>query len=222
MIIAVDGPAGAGKSTIAKLLAEKLGFLYVDTGAMYRALTLKADNQNMDFSDIPGLVKMAEKTKIVLEKNKKGKTIVFLDGFDVSDAIREPIITNAVYKLARLAEIRQIMVSWQRDYGKKHSIVMEGRDIGTVVFPKAEIKFYLDATAEIRAKRRMIELKEKEIDILLEELIKQIEERDHKDKTRKCGPLKIDDDAIYIDSSALDIPQVVDTMLNYLKDYNEK
>ncbi|MBU1088074.1 MAG: (d)CMP kinase [Candidatus Omnitrophica bacterium] len=222
MIITVDGPAGAGKSTIAKLLAEKLNFLYVDTGAMYRALTLKAENQNMDYADIPGLVKMAEKTKITLEKSKSCKTIVFLDGFDVSDAIREPIITNAVYKIARIAEIRQIMVSWQRDYGKKHSIVMEGRDIGTVVFPQAEKKFYLDASAQIRAKRRMLELKEKGIDISREELITQIEERDHKDKTRKCGPLKIADDAIYIDSSDLDISEVVTTMLKYLKDKHEK
>ncbi len=222
MIITVDGPAGAGKSTIAKLLAEKLNFLYVDTGAMYRALTLKAENLNMDYADIPGLVDMAEKTTISLEKSQSGKTTVFLDGFDVSDAIREPIITNTVFKVARIPEIRHIMVSWQREYGNKHSIVMEGRDIGTVVFPKAEKKFYLDASAKIRAERRMIELKEKEIEISMDELIKQIVERDNKDKTRQCGPLKIAEDAIYIDSTALNIEQVVDLMYKYLKDNNEK
>jgi len=222
MIITVDGPAGAGKSTIAKLLAEKINFLYVDTGAMYRALTLKAENLNMDYSATSALVDMAEKTKISLEKSNLGKTIVFLDGFDVSDAIREPIITNIVFKVARIPEIRQIMVSWQREYGKKHSIVMEGRDIGTVVFPKAEKKFYLDASTQIRAKRRMIDLKEKGIDISMDELINQIAERDNKDTTRECGPLKIAEDAIYIDSTALNIDQVVASMQNYLKENNEK
>lgn len=218
MIIAIDGPAGAGKSTIAKLLAEKLKFLYVDTGAMYRALTLKAENQNMDYADVFNLVKMAENTKILLEKNHQGNTSVILDGVDVSDAIRDPVITNVVFKVARIPEIRHIMVDWQREYANNHSIVMEGRDIGTVVFPNAQRKFYLDASTEIRAKRRMNELKEKGINVKIDQVMKQIEERDHKDKTRLCGPLKMADDAIHIDSSALDIPGVVKVMLKYLKD----
>ncbi|MFH1061813.1 MAG: (d)CMP kinase [Candidatus Omnitrophota bacterium] len=222
MIITVDGPAGAGKSTIAKLLAEKLNFLYVDSGAMYRALTLKAENQNMDYADVASLVEMAKNTKIVLKKNQQGKTIVILDGVDVSDAVRDPVITNAVFKVARIPEIRQIMVACQREYSNNHSIVMEGRDIGTVVFPNAQRKFYLDASTEIRAKRRMNELKAKGINLDLDQVMKQIKDRDHKDQTRACGPLRMAGDAIHIDSSALDIPGVVNAMLKYLKDDYEK
>ncbi|MBU4305539.1 MAG: (d)CMP kinase [Candidatus Omnitrophica bacterium] len=221
MIVTIDGPAGAGKSTIAKLLAEKIGFLYVDTGAMYRALTLKIIRYGIAFSDTQAIVSLAKKTVIQLQKNDgTQQTKVMLDGNDVSEDIRHPEITNAVFNIAGMPEIRRIMVQWQRGYGKAGNIVMEGRDIGTVVFPHAEKKFYLDATPPVRAQRRFRELEEKGVGIGLDEVVRQIKDRDYKDMTRTCGPLKKADDAVYIDSTRRQISEVVDTLLTYLD--NEK
>ncbi len=222
MIITIDGPAGAGKSTVAKKLAERLDFLYVDTGAMYRALTLKVMRGGVDFSNIPEIVALARKTKIRLQASALGQSLVTLDNEDVSAAIRDPQVTNAVFNIARVPEIREVMVGWQREYGLSNNIVMEGRDIGTVVFPQAEKKFYLDASVEIRARRRYDELKEKKVTITLIEIIQQIKERDYKDKTRDCGPLKMADDALYVDSSELTVEEVVGIMLNWVNHEKKK
>ncbi|MBU0633465.1 MAG: (d)CMP kinase [Candidatus Omnitrophica bacterium] len=212
MVITIDGPAGAGKSTVAKLVAARLNFLYVDTGAMYRALTLKAMRENADLQDVHELVNLARRTKIILRQASCGIK-VFLDGKDVSSEIRDPQLTNNVFKIASIPEIRQIMVDWQREYGYKHDIVIEGRDIGTVVFPRARQKFYLDADIEIRAKRRHKELQEKGVNSNFQAVLNQIQDRDYKDKTRSCGPLKQAQDASYINTSLLDIEGVVSKIL---------
>ncbi len=222
MIIAIDGPAGAGKSTIARLLAEKLGVLYVDTGAMYRALTLKVLRLNIGFKDIKKLIEIASGTDIKLKKSEDHSTIVLLDGQDVTEPIREPEVTNAVFHVAGIGQIRELMVKFQRNYALGESIVMEGRDIGTVVFPQAEKKFYLDAKPLVRARRRKIELEQKGIDIKIEDIVKQIEERDRRDKTRDCGPLKKAEDAVYIDTSDMGIQEVVDCLLERIKDEEKK
>ncbi|MBI4845281.1 MAG: (d)CMP kinase [Candidatus Omnitrophica bacterium] len=218
MIVAIDGPAGAGKSTVAKLLAEKLRFLYIDTGAMYRALTLKAIETGVSFSDINGLILLAQSTQLRLEKaNINSETIILLDGRNVSEEIRLPEVTNSVFHLAGISQVRKLMVHWQREYGVGNDIVMEGRDIGTVVFPEAEKKVYLDASVNIRAKRRYEELKVKNMDINMDDLIVQIKDRDYKDKSRFCGPLKMAQDAFYLDSSVLCIEEVVNRIFAYVK-----
>ncbi|MFH1459139.1 MAG: (d)CMP kinase [Candidatus Omnitrophota bacterium] len=216
MIIAIDGPAGAGKSTIAKILADRLGFFYVDTGAMYRALTLKILNCGVGFSSPKKLVEITKNTKIKLIEHKNAKLCIFLDDQDVSVEIRNPAVTKQVFRIARIPQIRQIMVEWQRAYADESDIVMEGRDIGTEVFPETKNKFYLDASADVRAKRRLKELKEKKIDVSYKEILRQIQERDDKDKSRACGPLKQAEDAIYLDTSNLTIHQVIEKIISYL------
>ncbi len=213
MIIAVDGPAGAGKSTVAKILAQKLGFLYIDTGAMYRALTLKAIEKNIDIKDTKSVVEMAHNTTIEL-KNDNGPFLkVFLDGRDVSLAIRQPGITKVVSDIAKIKEVRQIMLEIQRKQGRAQDSVLDGRDIATVVFPDADKKFYIDAKFEERATRRYKELKEKSIDITLDEVKKDLLNRDTIDSTREFAPLKKADDAIYVDTTNMTIDEVVERLL---------
>jgi len=202
MIIAIDGPAGSGKSTIAKLIAKKLGLLYIDTGAMYRSLTLKAMQKKLDLTDEKALIHLARNTKIKLNPN--------------SARIRTPEVTNNISYIANVPGVRAQMVKWQRafGYGSKRGAVLEGRDIGTVVFPDAERKFYLTASAKERAQRRFKELKEKGMKINLKQIEKDIRIRDKKDKTRPVGALKKAKDAILIDTTNLAIPQVVDKVLS--------
>lgn len=215
-IITIDGPAGAGKSTVAKRLAAKLGLSYLDTGAMYRALTLKAIRQDVNLDDEDALVQLARRTTIDLENN--GSIIkVFLDDEDVSEAIRTIEVTNKTFYVARAPRVREIMVEWQRAMGERKGVVVEGRDIGTVVFPKATKKFYLDADVDERSRRRIEELREKGNDVDADKLTAELKERDHKDKTRDAGPLKKADDAIFIDSTHLSIDEVVDVMLKHIK-----
>ena len=216
IIIAIDGPAGAGKSTVAKILAQKLGISYLDTGAMYRALTLKALRNKVNLEDGAQLGHLAEKTKIELRPVGDGLN-VFLDGQDVSEDIRTLEVTNNTFYIARAPEVRTIMVKWQQEFGQKQSLVAEGRDIGTVVFPNATKKFYLDADPDERAQRRIKELREKGKEVDEQALQKEIQERDEKDFTRKVGPLKKADDAIVIDSSGMTAEQSADILLKYIK-----
>ncbi len=217
MVITIDGPAGAGKSTVAKALAKKLQFSYLDTGAMYRAFTLKALRSKVNLEDELKLVSLAQNTSIELKDDHKAGLKVWLDGKDVTKDIRRPEVTNNIFYIARASKIREIMVDWQRAMGEKRNIVVEGRDIGTVVFPKANFKFYLDADFEERTSRRIKELKGCGQHVNEKNLKIELKERDQKDLTRKVGPLKKADDAMYIDSTHLTIEEVVAKMLKYIR-----
>jgi cytidylate kinase len=210
LVVVIDGPAGAGKSTVAKLLAKKLGVAFMDTGAMYRALTVKAMRYKLNLEDEPALIALAQKTVIEL-RNEAGQPLkVILDGEDVSETIRTVDVTNNTFYIARAAGVRHVMLDWQRLMGEKQPMVGDGRDLGTVVFPHARFKFYLDADFNVRCRRRIDELKAKGLNVDEAALIKDLAERDQKDFTRKVAPLKKADDAIVVDSTGMSIDQVVD------------
>ncbi|MEA3328526.1 MAG: (d)CMP kinase [Candidatus Omnitrophota bacterium] len=213
MVIAIDGPAGSGKSTIARLVADKLGFFYLDTGAMYRAFTLKAVEEKIDLENENALADLLYHTKIDLRKDE-----VMLDGRDVSRRIREPEITNKVFFVARAGSVRKRMVDLQRRFsGNNRGMVVEGRDIGTTVFPDADKKFYLDAEVKERAGRRYRQLlREHQKSPALKRLEQEILLRDKHDKTRKIAPLAMAEDAVRIDTTNLDINEVVNVVLSHL------
>jgi len=217
MIIAVDGPAGAGKSTVAKLLAQQLGFLYIDTGAMYRALTLKALQQNTRIDDSAKIIALARETGIDLVNYPDGSLGVILDGMDVSAAIREPRITKYVSEVAKIKEVRQVMLKLQRQFGSLGNSVLDGRDIGTVVFPEAEKKFFLDADFSERVNRRFKELIGLGQAVTSEEVRSDLRNRDTIDSTREVAPLKKADDAIYIDTTGLTIKEVAEKLFSLVK-----
>ncbi|HPF20258.1 MAG TPA: (d)CMP kinase [Syntrophomonas sp.] len=212
MQIAIDGPAGAGKSTAARLIAEKLGYIYIDTGAMYRALTWKALVKKIDLQDEEKLRELAGRTDIRFVKEAEQQQ-VFCDGVDVSEAIRSPQINANVSVVAAQPRVRNVMVKKQQDMAQMNDVVMDGRDIGEQVLPQADIKFYVTASIEERTRRRLLEL-EKQGFIQDETSVRrQIEERDRMDRERAMGALKILDDAFVIDTSHLDIEVVLDRML---------
>lgn len=211
-VITIDGPAGAGKSSVAKSLAKRLGFSYLDTGAMYRALTLKALHTGIDLTDEDQLVVLARKTKIDFKESPDGLRVV-LDGGDVSDDIRTLEVTNNTFYVARAGKVREVLVEWQRQIGASRSIVAEGRDVGTVVFPKADKKFFLDADVNERARRRIAELRDKGNDVDADCLLNEIKERDQKDRSRATGPLVQANDAVYIDSTHHSINDTVEAIM---------
>ncbi|MFA6217079.1 MAG: (d)CMP kinase [Candidatus Omnitrophota bacterium] len=214
MIIAIDGPAGSGKSTVTKSLAKKLGFLHIDTGAMYRALTLKALETKTDIKKSRSVAALARKTKIDLREAANGPLKVYLDERDVSREIRQPQITQHVSDIAKIPGVRKIMLQLQRQVGKKHNCILEGRDIGTVVFPDADIKFFIDAQFDERVQRRYKDMKDLKIKgVTVTDVASDLSNRDTIDSTRKCAPLKRAFDAIYIDTTHMSIEKVVEKLL---------
>lgn len=213
IIVAIDGPAGAGKSTIARSVADRLGFLYIDTGAMYRAIALWALRTGTALDDMHRLEVLAVTS--LLELIGPGRIV--LNGEDVSDAIREPSVSEAASKVAIVAGVRRALVEKQQAMGEKTSVVMEGRDIGTVVFPEAQVKFYLDANPRIRADRRALELNERGQEFSLEDLEREIEERDRRDRARAHSPLRQAEDAVYLDTSTLSPVEVEDEILRVVR-----
>lgn len=216
LIIAIDGPAGSGKSTTAKALAAKLKLPYIDTGAMYRALTLQAMRQSVDLTDVPKLIALAKKIRVRLGPIRGLKQKVYLSGKDVTKAIREPELTRNVFYIAREPKIRRQMVLKQRQMGNKAGAVMEGRDIGTVVFPKAHYKFYFDADPKLRARRRLKELLAEGKKASFNQVYREIIKRDAADFKRKTGALKVARGAQVLDTTPLTIPQTVDKILAIL------
>jgi CMP/dCMP kinase len=213
IVVAIDGPAGSGKSTLAKRVASRLQFIYIDTGAMYRAVALWAVRQGVAFDDHHRMEQLATAAEIELEPGGR----VRLNREDVSDAIRAPEVSNGASKIAVISGVRRAMVAKQRELGQRMSVVMEGRDIGTVVFPDADVKIYLDAAVEERVRRRLHDLREKGDPITVEELTAQIRERDLRDSTRADAPLSQAPDAIYLDSTGLSIEQVEEAILKLVR-----
>ena len=202
--IAIDGPAGAGKSTISKVIAKKLGFIYVDTGAMYRAVALYALQNNINTRNEDGVLESVLDKIDVDIAYKDSVQHIYLNGTDVSDAIREPEVSMGASDVAVVPAVRLKLVELQRALAKRENVIMDGRDIGTYVLPDAEIKIFLTATAEERAKRRHIELVQKGVDASYKEVLADMIKRDHNDSTRKFAPLKQAEDAVLIDTTEYD------------------
>ena len=211
LIIAVDGPSGAGKSTITRCLSKQLGYLYIDTGAMYRAVALAVERAGISPDDDDALTAVCREAEISFVRTD-GCCHVFLDGEDVSAAIRTPEISLLTSKVSMKKVVRDILARRQRELGKDGGVILEGRDIGTVVFPDADLKFFLSASAEERGKRRYLELKAKGDDVQLERTIAEVAQRDKQDAQREHAPLRRADDAIDIDSTGLSIEEVVALM----------
>lgn len=209
MKIAIDGPAGAGKSTISKAVAEKLGFIYIDTGAMYRAVGLSAVRNGIDTSDAEGVISLLGDINIELSYNEKGQQI-FLNGENVSADIRMPEISSAASNVAVIPEVRLKLVELQRQLASQNDVLMDGRDIGTYVLPDAEVKIFLTASVEERAARRYRELLEKGVDVDFSDVKADIISRDKNDSEREFAPLKPADDSITVDNTNLNIQQSVD------------
>ena len=214
-IITVDGPAGAGKSTVSKALAKKLDYIYLDTGALYRALAYKTLQCEISLDNVAALANLCSTTTVAL-KNIDGQMIVFVDGEDVGEKIRTEEVGLAASKISTFAVVRERLLNLQRETGAEGGIIAEGRDMGSVVFPHADYKFYLDANLEERIKRRYKELLEKGNSVEYKSIQKDMFARDKQDKQREIAPLKAPDGAIIIDSDNLSAEEVVDKIISYI------
>lgn len=218
--IAIDGPSGAGKSTIARLLANEFGCMYVDTGALYRTVGYAALQRGVEVSDVAGVETMLREITVEL-RHENGVQQVWLNGENVNDRIRTPEVSMAASSFSALPVVRQYLLNLQQDTARKQSVIMDGRDIGTVVLPFADVKIFLTASAEERARRRFLELQEKGVDTTFEEVLRDMKERDYNDSHRAAAPLKAADDAILVNTSAYTLEQSValmkETILKALK-----
>ncbi|RJP70949.1 MAG: (d)CMP kinase [Candidatus Abyssobacteria bacterium SURF_17] len=212
VIVTIDGPAGAGKSTVARLVARRLSLLYVDSGAMYRAVAWKALKLGVDIADEAAVTRVAENAHIELRPDATG-TRVFADGEEVTSAIRTPAVSDASSRIATVPGVREALVEQQRQMGRTRGLVMEGRDIGTVVFPDTPFKFYLEASPRERARRRQKDLEQAGYQVNIVELEEQVLERDRRDMARSVGPLKKAADAMFIDTTDMSIEEVVQTII---------
>ena len=217
-VVAIDGPAGTGKGTVAKIVADRLNLIYIDTGAMYRAVCVKALKNKIEPEELEKIEKILKDISIKLIRENDTQKVL-LDGEDVTEQIRTPKVDSYVAKFAAIKQVREKMTPLQRAMRSEGNIIMEGRDITTVVFPDAEVKIYLDATVEERAKRRYKQNIEKGIDCTYEEVLKSIKERHILETTRKIAPLKKADDAVYLDTTKLSIEEVVQRIIGII---NEK
>jgi cytidylate kinase len=211
LIIAIDGPSGAGKSTVGKTLAKRLGYLYIDTGAMYRAIALKVKEKTIDPYDEKALSQLVSSIRISFAAGEK-ENRTFCNGEDITEAIRSPEMSRLASDISKIGIVRDAMVRMQREMGREGGVVLEGRDIGTVVFPDADLKFYLDADPEERGRRRYRELSEKGMGVDFKKTLKEVIERDENDMSRALSPLRRAEDAILIDSTCRSVDEVVGEM----------
>lgn len=216
--IAIDGPAGAGKSTIAKALAKELGYHYVDTGAIYRTVAYFLDLLGISPKDVDGVERYIDELTIEITYDEEGKQHMLMNGMDVSDEIRTQDISQKASLVSAHAVVREVLLDMQREVARKHNVIMDGRDIGTVVLPKADVKIFLTATPEVRAKRRCDELNAKGQKANFEQTLKDIQQRDYQDTHRPIAPLKMARDSIKLDTSDLDIEGVLAAMRKIIKE----
>ncbi|WP_370814783.1 (d)CMP kinase [Butyricicoccus pullicaecorum] len=215
--VAIDGPAGAGKSTIARAAAAQLGFVYVDTGALYRTIGLAVCRRGIDGTDVPGILATLPEIQVGLTY-QDGAQHVLLDGEDVSDAIRTPQISTYASQVSSVPEVRAYLLDLQRDLARRQSVIMDGRDIGTVILPDAKVKIFLTASPEKRAARRCAELREKGQDVTVEGILADMERRDALDASRAAAPLKQAEDAVLVDTSDLTLEQSIEAVLTVIRD----
>jgi len=215
-IIAIDGPVAVGKSSVAKGLAHRLGYLYIDTGAMYRAVTLAAMREDLDLEDHQAVTDLARRLDIRLETSPEGLRVL-CNGEDVSEAIRAPEVSRNTSPVSETAGVRERLVQLQRAMGRQGGVIMEGRDIGTVVFPDADFKFYLTADTDERSRRRHCELRQSDHAQDLEVVHRDLEERDRRDSTRAIAPLRRAEDAIEVDTTFLTLNQVIDKIVRIVE-----
>lgn len=216
--VAIDGPSGAGKSTLARAAAAALGFLYVDTGAIYRTVGLSARDENVDPGDEPAVAAMLPSLRVELRYDEAGRQRMLLNGRDVSEEIRLPEISRYASAVSALPVVRAYLMETQRELARKHSVIMDGRDIGTVVLPDAEVKVFLTASAQARAERRCRELEERGTPQPFEEVLRDIEDRDFRDSHREAAPLRQAEDAVLLDTSALDFRQSLEALLAIIRE----
>ncbi len=215
LTIAMDGPAGSGKSTIAQRLADKLGYLYLNSGSMYRAMTLLSIRKGVSPADVPTLIELAKNCRIDFTDNGR---ITLLDSEDITDALRTPEIERLIPDIAKIPEVRRKLVKQQRRIGEKGGIIIEGRDVTTVVFPDADVKFYINAPVEERARRRLAEHQGKGVETTLEQVEADIRIRDQMDRSREHSPLQTAEDAIVVNTTNMTINQVVNFVLNRVRE----